>query len=364
VKDIIDYCYNKKKQLIIGCDANAHHTLWGSTGVNPREESLIEYLVSSNLYILNRVNEPTFVVSNRKEVIDLTPGTNEIANLVSNWHVSDETSLSDHRYICFELGNISINQVTYRNPRRTNWESYKDDLKGKLETLPRKIRTIKNIDGSFYQLQRAIISSYYRSCPAKTTRAPETTPLRNKKLSGLRAKTRKLFNIAKSTEHWDTYKETLTCYNKEIRKAKRFSWRRYCREINDVPGSARLMRAMAKQTTNRVSTVKLHNGQLTETGKGTLEDLFRVHFPDSKPIDDSRDNRQGQQNLGKCERITHRIDWNLATRVLNQSRIRWALGMLKHFRAAGEDKILPALLQEGGEQFVPHLCRIYRACLA
>jgi hypothetical protein len=42
----------------------------------------------------------------------------------------------------------------------------------------------------------------------------------NKKLSGLRAKTRKLFNIAKRTGQWDTYKETLTCYNKEIRKAK------------------------------------------------------------------------------------------------------------------------------------------------
>jgi splicing factor 45 len=36
VRDITDYCYSRKKQLIIGCDANAHHTLWGSTSVNPR----------------------------------------------------------------------------------------------------------------------------------------------------------------------------------------------------------------------------------------------------------------------------------------------------------------------------------------
>jgi hypothetical protein len=58
---------------------------------------------------------------------------------------------------------------------------------------------------------------------------------------------------------------------------------------NDVPGSARLIRVMAKQATNRVSTVKLPNGQLTESGKG-MEELFRVHFPDSKPIDDLHDN--------------------------------------------------------------------------
>jgi hypothetical protein len=41
------------------------------------------------------------------------------------------------------------------------------------------------------------------------------------KSCGLRANARKQFNVAKRTEQWDSYKETLTCYNKEIRKAKR-----------------------------------------------------------------------------------------------------------------------------------------------
>jgi hypothetical protein len=40
VRDIIEYCH-----IITGCDANAHHTLWGSTSSNPRGESLMEYLV-------------------------------------------------------------------------------------------------------------------------------------------------------------------------------------------------------------------------------------------------------------------------------------------------------------------------------
>jgi hypothetical protein len=42
----------------------------------------MEYLVSTNLDILNQGNEPTFVIRNRKEVIDLTLGTNRIGNLV------------------------------------------------------------------------------------------------------------------------------------------------------------------------------------------------------------------------------------------------------------------------------------------
>jgi hypothetical protein len=47
-------------------------------------------------------------------------------------------------------------------------------------------------------------------------------PWLNKKLNGLRAKPRKLFNTAKRTGQWDAYKGTLTYYeyNKEIRKAK------------------------------------------------------------------------------------------------------------------------------------------------
>ncbi|PNF19647.1 hypothetical protein B7P43_G18121 [Cryptotermes secundus] len=58
MSDIIDYCFSRKRQLIIGCDANAHHILWGSTGTNPRGESLMEFPVSSNLNILNHGNEP------------------------------------------------------------------------------------------------------------------------------------------------------------------------------------------------------------------------------------------------------------------------------------------------------------------
>jgi hypothetical protein len=116
MRDVIDYCSSRGKQLITGCDANAHHILWWSHGINPRGESLMEYLVN----VLNQGNEPTFVTSNRKEVIDLTLGTNNIGNLVRNWCVSDEPSLSDHRYILFQIGKTEVTRVTFRDPKRTD----------------------------------------------------------------------------------------------------------------------------------------------------------------------------------------------------------------------------------------------------
>ena len=56
----------------------------------------MEYL-AQNLNILIKGNEPSFIISNRKEVTELTLVTDKTADLVSNWYVSDEISLSDHR---------------------------------------------------------------------------------------------------------------------------------------------------------------------------------------------------------------------------------------------------------------------------
>jgi hypothetical protein len=88
-----------------------------------------------------------------------------------------------------------------------------------VEIILPSICTIRHIDQSVDQLQQAIILFYYYNCPVKNTRSPWIPPWWNKKLSGIRAKTRKLFNIAKRTGPWDTYKVALTCYNKQIRKA-------------------------------------------------------------------------------------------------------------------------------------------------
>jgi hypothetical protein len=58
-REAINYCSSRRKQLIIGRDANAPSIIWVSTGTNPRGESLTQYLVSSNMNILNQSNKST-----------------------------------------------------------------------------------------------------------------------------------------------------------------------------------------------------------------------------------------------------------------------------------------------------------------
>jgi hypothetical protein len=50
--------------------------------------------------------------------------------------------------------------------------------------------------------------------------------------------------------------------------------------------------------------------------------------------------------------------------VINQSKITWALSNFKPFKSAGTDGIVVLHLQQGAEHVVPHLCHIFRACMA
>ena len=63
LEELLRYCENENIQLLVGCDSNSHHFVWGSTNCNGRGEALIEFLNSTTLEILNKGSEPTFCTS-------------------------------------------------------------------------------------------------------------------------------------------------------------------------------------------------------------------------------------------------------------------------------------------------------------
>ena len=74
-EEIMFYCETENLQLGMGCDSNAHHTAWGSTNYNDRSVTMVEFLNSMNLEILNQGNDPTFCSGHRLDVIDITLGS-------------------------------------------------------------------------------------------------------------------------------------------------------------------------------------------------------------------------------------------------------------------------------------------------
>jgi len=128
LEELVRYCENEDLCLVVGCDSNAHHSAWGSTNCNRRGEALMEFLNSTNLEILNQGNEPTFCSGGRFEVTDITLGSIRLLESILDWEVSQEPSLSDHKHILFTLrGSEPVHLI--RNPKSTNWGSFKGELR-------------------------------------------------------------------------------------------------------------------------------------------------------------------------------------------------------------------------------------------
>jgi hypothetical protein len=54
----------------------------------------------------------------------------------------------------------------------------------------------------------------------------------------------------------------------------------------------------------------------------------------------------------------------VATKVVTYRRVEWAINSFAPYKSPGVDGIFPAMLQQGREILIPHLIRIFRACLA
>jgi hypothetical protein len=87
LEELMRYSENENLYLVVGRDSNAHRSVWGSTNCNSRGEALVEFLIPSNLEILNQGYEPTFCSGGRLETIDITLGSLGLENII-DWEVS------------------------------------------------------------------------------------------------------------------------------------------------------------------------------------------------------------------------------------------------------------------------------------
>lgn len=113
--------------------------------------------------------------------------------------------MSDHRYTVFQVGALEVTWPTYHNPKKTNWESYWEDLKVNPGVVPRVIHTAWNIELDADRLQKAS-----PKLPARVAHLPRIVPWWNKEVSCLKASTIQLFNQAKRTDDWNSYEPAIT----------------------------------------------------------------------------------------------------------------------------------------------------------
>lgn len=361
LENLVNYCKDKRLPLLIGCDANAHHTVWGSSDVNARGRELLEYLSTTDLEILNRGSSPTFVTSRRQEVIDLTLGSLQVTQWTKNWRVVPEPSLSDHRYIRFSLELQHSGGAAYRNPKSTDWAAYKAALSNGLQGVPNNARTIQEVEERLGSINTAVTTSFESSCPLRRVKRARKVPWWNSELQNQRKETRRLLNRAMRTNSigdWDCYKQAQRNYKDSIRRSKRESWKAFCLDIEGLPEVARLHKALSKNPRARLECLRLPSGDHTATDEETLRHLLEVHFPGSVA-------ETGDVPPVRAPRIgISPMDWEIASKVVTHEKIRWAICTFDPYKSPGPDGIFPALLQEGLDLLIRPLYNIFRTCLA
>jgi hypothetical protein len=284
IKSLVVYAKDKGLELFWGCDANPHHEVWGSTNINARGESLLDFIMHTRLHILNRGKEPTFLDSRRQEMLDITLCTRGLVGLVRDWKVFNESCGSDHRQIHFTLDQIQIEKKWGRNPGLTNWTGYKADLESQLKKAPNRFYSKEDLEMASQFVSDDIKDSFEMNCPVKLKNLSTHVPWWNKELTKLRVEVRRLFNRARNSSkegNWERFRKAQLAYKKAAVFAKRNSWRCFCEGIEKVPETSRLHRILSQENRTYLGSSKLFSGGYTELVEESLGHLMDVHFPGS-----------------------------------------------------------------------------------
>jgi hypothetical protein len=246
-EELVRYCEEENLYLVMGCDSNSHHMGWGNTYCNDRGMALLEFLNSSNMEILNQGNDSTYCSAERLQVIEITLGSFGRLESLKGWEVSFEPSLSDHRHIMFTLED-SVPVCLIRNPRGTNWDSFQEGLKGRLESDPEmNMEHGAGLGLAILSVQQALISAYKNKCPLKSAQTGRHSLKWTSELEFLRRGVRQPFNkcqTGKNPRSRELYRQAQRRYRKPVRKASKEAWRTFCSSVNDLLMSAKLHRAL------------------------------------------------------------------------------------------------------------------------
>lgn len=253
MEKVVEYCRNEGIPMIVGADTNAHHTQWGSSDVNRRGESLLQFLATTDLMTLNRGRRPTFKNAVRSEVLDVTLASSDLWPLVHSWKVADEETFSDHRLIKFCLRGHFPGREPYRNPRRTDWAGFRTLLRSRLEKgmFRDRYSTVEQLELANVTLTAALLEAYELSCPLITPRPMYRNSRWSKELAEKKKMLRKTWNRAgkensRQEENKAIHRALLKDYKRAHEEIKEKQKAKFFEEADNIPAFARVHKILAK----------------------------------------------------------------------------------------------------------------------
>lgn len=130
-------CQERNIPLLVCCDADM---VWGSTNITSRGEELLEYLVTTDLDILNIGNTPTYRDARMAELTDTTL-------CLRKWMNLNKPSLSDHSLTEYRIIAPLRREGSYfRNRRRPKRGAFATNLENSLAEIPEKISNNEELE--------------------------------------------------------------------------------------------------------------------------------------------------------------------------------------------------------------------------
>jgi hypothetical protein len=132
----------------------------------------------------------------------LTLGSFRHLESITGWKVSSEPFLSDHRHILFTLRG-SFPASLFRNPRGTNWVSFREVRREKLERGPGMIiKDETDLGLAVHWVQQTLISAYEENCPLRPIKRGKKSLRWTSELESLRREVRRLLNKCRADNNF------------------------------------------------------------------------------------------------------------------------------------------------------------------
>nr|CAI5850898.1 unnamed protein product [Callosobruchus analis] len=284
-----DLLVQGKKAILLG-DLNAKAVDWGSPVTDRRGAALCEWLAASNMVVVNDGLQPTFCRHNSCSFIDVTFATQSISRQIQKWQVLETESMSDHRFIYFEIRTNTIS----RRPAHERLTPF-IDMKKARNMLADKFEVLEADELTVHQYSETMANIVKECTIKRRTRVAKvpywwTTDIegtRSECVSSRRALQRaRRVGTGSETELkclYDTYKAKKKRLHRLIVEAKKQRWKALCDELeNDIWGEG--YRIVTKKFTGVTSTCNLE--------PDTKIDIVRQLFPSrqdswpERPVDE------------------------------------------------------------------------------
>ena len=361
---LVTYCRRKNFKLLMGLDANAHSSTWGNKYNDNRGYIIEQICVRNNLTICNVGNEFTYDDSIfrktkvRKSIPDIT--ISNVPNLISDWEVSDEPSLSDHKIIKYNIKNISRKpDIQMRNFKNTNWELIAKDISHIVpENLP-QYWSEYTLENACQQLTQALKDSLDVHAPYKPP-SKRYEYWWNSTCSESKRKSLKAERIAKKRRTEQLRKEArkaLREYQRICWKAKSESWKKFISEIDSIPAAAKvtkIMRSLQEKDTE-LGLVKDNDGNLAETKQESLELMMNEHFPNCTFIEKPEDSAEPDKLRFVPQRT---YEW------ITRDRFRLAVLSFNPGKAPGLDEWRAEILQHLDDTTIDYIIELFTASIS